>query len=609
MSFSNAQNDAVTFGKGPVLVLAGPGSGKTLTIVNRIKYLIEKEQVRPEEILVITFTKYAAKEMKQRFLDLIGKQKSPVTIGTFHGIYYGILKWAYRFGPENILSDAERNYIIKKAVSCEEIEILDEEDFISDIGMEIGYVKNSMISIDEFRSKKCNADAFRNIYRDYETERKKRRKIDFDDMLVLCYQLFTSRPDILKMWQNKFKYILIDEFQDINQIQYDVIKMLAAPENNIFVVGDDDQSIYRFRGADSKLMFQFMKDFPKASKILLDINFRSGANIVRQALKVIENNEERFEKDINTSRDKGNPVHVQETLDPLDEAEYVIKDIKLQIEKGVQPEDIAILYRIHTDARTIVECLMDRGIDFQMKEHLPNIYDHFIAQDIIAYFKLACGNKDRREIIKVMNKPVRYISRDALSKKEFTFEQIRKFYIDKEWMQDRIDQLEWDLKMMYKMKPDAAIRHLRKKIGYDEFLRDYAKEKNIPYQDLVDVAKELEESASKYESLEKWLTHVEKYSEELKQKDKSRMENSKGINLMTIHGAKGLEFDTVYIVEANEGQMPYKKSLKEGGLEEERRLFYVAMTRAKNTLKIVYTKIKNGKDRNPSRFVDELFFV
>ena len=609
MSFSKAQNDAVTHGKGPVLVLAGPGSGKTLTIVNRIKYLIEKSQVRPEEILVITFTKYAAREMKQRFLSLMGQKSSPVTIGTFHGIYYGILKWAYRFGPENILSEAERNAIIKKAVSCQEVEILDEEDFISDIGMEIGYVKNSMIPVDEFRSKKCNADAFRNIFRDYETERKKRRKIDFDDMLVLCYQLFTTRPDILKMWQQKFKYVLIDEFQDINKIQYDVIKMLAAPENNIFVVGDDDQSIYRFRGADSKLMFQFTKDFPNASKILLDINFRSGANIVKQALKVIGNNEERFKKNIVTSRDNGNVVHVQETKDPLDEANYVIEDIKASIEKGIKPEDIAVLYRIHTDARTLVECLMDRGIEFQMKEHLPNIYEHFIAQDIITYFKLACGNRQRSEFLKVMNRPVRYISRDALSKKEFTFEQIRSFYIDKEWMQDRVDQFEWDLKMMLKMKPDAAIRHLRKKTGYDEFLLEYSKEKSIPYQDLIEVIKEIEESASKYQNIAKWLEHVEKYSEELKQKDQSRMTNSKGINLMTIHGAKGLEFDTVYIIEANEGQMPYKKSLKEGGIEEERRLFYVAMTRAENTLKIVYTKIKNGKDRDPSRFVDELFFV
>ena len=609
MSFSKAQNDAVTFGKGPVLVLAGPGSGKTLTIVNRIKYLIENDKVRPEEILVITFTKYAAREMKQRFLSLTGQKVSPVTIGTFHGIYYGILKWAYKFGPENILSETERLSIIKKAVSCQEIEIIDEEDFISDIGMEIGYVKNTMISIDEFRSKKCNADAFRNIFRDYETERKKRRKIDFDDMLVLCYQLFTSRPDILKMWQSKFKYILIDEFQDINKIQYDVIKMLAAPENNLFVVGDDDQSIYRFRGADSKLMFQFTKDFPDASKILLDINFRSGENIVKQALKVIGNNEERFSKNINTSRKDKSIVHVQETLDPSDEAEYVIEDIKKQIQKGIKAEDIAVLYRIHTDARTLVEGFMDRGIEFQMKEHMPNIYEHFIAQDIITYFKLALGNNERRELLKVMNRPVRYISRDALMHNNFTFEELRSFYIDKEWMQDRVDQLEWDLKMISRMKPDGAIRHLRKKAGYDDFLLDYSKEKNIPYQDLVDIIKELEESAKKYDDLSSWLLHVKEYSENLKAKEQNKIINPKGINLMTIHGAKGLEFNTVYIIEANEGQMPYRKSLKEGGLEEERRLFYVAMTRAKDTLKIVYTKIKNGKDRNPSRFVDELFFV
>ena len=609
MSFSNAQTKAVTHCEGPALVLAGPGSGKTLTIVNRIKYLIEKRQVRPEEILVITFTKYAAKEMKERFLSLINKENSQVTFGTFHGIYYGILKWAYRFGPENILSETDRTAIIKKAVSCQEIEIIDEDDFISDIGMEIGYIKNNMLNVDEFRSSKCNADAFRNIYRDYESERKRRRKIDFDDMLVLTYQLFKSRPDLLKMWQQKFKFILIDEFQDINKIQYDVIKMLAAPEDNIFVVGDDDQSIYRFRGADSKLMFQFEKDFPKREKILLDINFRSGSHIVKQALKVIGNNNERFNKKIVPSREQGDPVHVQETLDPYDEAMYVIDDIEKQIKKGIKAEDIAVLYRIHTDAGTLVECLMDRGIEFQMKEHLPNIYDHFIAKDIISYFKLCIGSADRQEFLRVMNRPVRYISRDALLNKKVVFEDLRKFYCDKEWMQDRIDEFEWNLKMMRKMKPCNAIRHLRKGVGYDDFLLNYSKEKSIPYQDLNEIIRDIEEKAKKYDSIETWLNHVEEYGRELKWKYQSKTRNNKGIHLMTIHGAKGLEFDTVYIIEANEGQIPYKRSLKEGGIEEERRLFYVAMTRAKNTLKIVYTKIKNGKDTNPSRFVDELFGV
>ena len=608
MSFNKAQKEAIMHGCGPCLVLAGPGSGKTLTIVNRMKYLIENRNVRPEEILVITFTKYAATEMRDRFQKLMGK-KLPVTVGTFHGVYYGILKWAYRFGPENILSEDEKLQIIHQVVSRQELEVLDEEDFFQDIMTEIGLVKNNRLDIDQYQSKKCNADAFREIFAQYESERKKRRKIDFDDMLVLCWQLFDKRPDLLKKWQNKFKYILIDEFQDINKIQYDVIKMLAMPENNIFVVGDDDQSIYGFRGADTKLMFQFLRDYPNPKQILLDVNYRSSGNIVEHALKVIGNNEIRFEKAIHADKDRGSAIHVQEVKDPVEETEYIIDEIQKRIQQGVRPEDIAVLFRIHTDARNLVEGLMEHGIDFQMKEHMPNIYNHFIARDIKTYFKLALGSRERQDFLQVMNRPIRYISREALMKRTVTFEELRTFYSDKEWMQDRIDQFEWDLKMLAKLSPGAAIRHLRRKIGYDDFLREYASGKKMSVSDLFEILSELEEAAMQYSTLEEWFKHVEEYTEALKVREQKKELNHSGVKLMTMHAAKGLEFNSVYIIEANEGQIPYKKSLKEQGLEEERRLFYVGMTRAKEILKIVYVKMKNGKEITPSRFVEELFFV
>ena len=250
MGFNEAQTQAIQHTDGPCLVLAGPGSGKTLTIVNRVKYLIEKQKVRPEEILVVTFTRFAAAEMKSRLCLVMGKRDLPVTVGTFHGIYYGILKWAYRMNQENILSETEKYQILRGVINKERMEIFDEEDFIQDIAAEIGKVNNNRIPLEEFVSEKCSADAFRNIYRNYEQYRKELKKIDFDDMLVLCYELFRSRPDVLAQWQKKFRYVLIDEFQDINRIQYDVIRMLAQPENNLFVVGDDDQAIYGFRGAD-----------------------------------------------------------------------------------------------------------------------------------------------------------------------------------------------------------------------------------------------------------------------------------------------------------------------------------------------------------------------
>ena len=606
MGFNEAQTQAIQHTDGPCLVLAGPGSGKTLTIVNRVKYLIEKQKVRPEEILVVTFTRFAAAEMKSRLCLVMGKRDLPVTVGTFHGIYYGILKWAYRMNQENILSETEKYQILRGVINKERMEIFDEEDFIQDIAAEIGKVKNNRIPLEEFVSEKCSADAFRNIYRNYEQHRKELKKIDFDDMLVLCYELFRSRPDLLAQWQKKFRYILIDEFQDINRIQYDVIRMLAQPENNLFVVGDDDQAIYGFRGADSELMLGFGKDFPDAKQILLGMNYRSTANIVQNSLKLIENNVERYSKKLEANREGGSCLHIQEVKDPVEEAEYVLEEIQKCKENGIKEEEIAILFRVHTDARAVVEAMVERKIPFQMKEHLPNIYEHFIAKDIMAYFRLATGKRRRQDFLQVMNRPKRYLGRDSVSGSQVSFEDMRKFYCDKDWMIDRIDQFEWDVKMLMKMAPYAAIQYIRKRIGYDDFLKEYAFTHQINRSDLNEVLAEIEEAAKAFSSVEEWFAHVEEYTETLKVKEKERNRPRPGVRLMTIHASKGLEFKQVFLIAANEGRIPYQKAKTDKEIEEERRLFYVAMTRAKDFLKICYVKIKNGKEVTPSRFVDEL---
>lgn len=606
MGFNEAQTQAIQHTDGPCLVLAGPGSGKTLTIVNRVKYLIEKQKVRPEEILVVTFTRFAAAEMKSRLCLVMGKRDLPVTVGTFHGIYYGILKWAYRMNQENILSETEKYQILCGVINKERMEIFDEEDFIQDIAAEIGKVKNNRIPLGEFVSEKCSADAFRNIYRNYEQHRKELKKIDFDDMLVLCYELFRSRPDVLAQWQKKFRYVLIDEFQDINRIQYDVIRMLAQPENNLFVVGDDDQAIYGFRGADSELMLGFGKDFPDAKQILLGMNYRSTANIVQNSLKLIENNVERYSKKLEANREGGSCLHIQEVKDPVEEAEYVLEEIQKCKENGIKEEEIAILFRVHTDARAVVEAMVERKIPFQMKEHLPNIYEHFIAKDIMAYFRLATGKRRRQDFLQVMNRPKRYLGRDSVSGSQVSFEDMRKFYCDKDWMIDRIDQFEWDVKMLMKMAPYAAIQYIRKRIGYDDFLKEYAFTHQINRSDLNEVLAEIEEAAKAFSSVEEWFAHVEEYTETLKVKEKERNRPRPGVRLMTIHASKGLEFKQVFLIAANEGRIPYQKAKTDKEIEEERRLFYVAMTRAKDFLKICYVKIKNGKEVTPSRFVDEL---
>lgn len=609
MSLNHAQTEAVAHNKGPCMVLAGPGSGKTLTIAKRIEYLIMKHKVRPEEILVITFTKYAAWEMKNRTRSICGPSSYAVTFGTFHGIYYGILKWAYRLNQSNLLSDEEKYRILREILPGidwdQEPEADEEKDYLQELAIEIGNVKNNCMDIEEYEPVKYTTEKFRKLYRTYEETKKKYRKIDFEDMLIQCRDLFMKRPDILKKWQEKFQYILVDEFQDVNQAQYDVVRMLAAPQDNLFVVGDDDQSVYGFRVAKPGIMKEFMKDYPKARQILLDVNYRSSGYIVKGALRVIGNNKIRFEKKIEAFRKPDETVHVQEVKDPVQEAEYVLERIREYREKGVSYTEMAVLYRTNVDARAMSELMTEYQIPFVMKEHLNNIYEHFIALDMISYLRLSQGEYDRKYFLQIANRPNRYLTRESMKTGNVSYESLRRYYRDKDWMVDRIDQLEWDMKMICDKTPYAAIQYIRKRMGYDEFLKEYAAYRKISSEDLFAVLEEIWQNSKGYGTIKEWFEHIESYGKMLKEQNKKNGEKE-GVNLMTMHAAKGLEFDTVFVIEANEGSCPYKKATADEEIEEERRLFYVAMTRAKRKLVISYVKEKNGKDLLPSRFVSEL---
>ena len=609
MSLNHAQTEAVAHNKGPCMVLAGPGSGKTLTIAKRIEYLIMKHKVRPEEILVITFTKYAAWEMKNRTRSICGPSSYAVTFGTFHGIYYGILKWAYRLNQSNLLSDEEKYRILREILPGidwdQEPEADEEKDYLQELAIEIGNVKNNCMDIEEYEPVKYTTEKFRKLYRTYEETKKKYRKIDFEDMLIQCRDLFMKRPDILKKWQEKFQYILVDEFQDVNQAQYDVVRMLAAPQDNLFVVGDDDQSVYGFRGAKPGIMKEFMKDYPKARQILLDVNYRSSGYIVKGALRVIGNNKIRFEKKIEAFRKPDETVHVQEVKDPVQEAEYVLERIREYREKGVSYTEMAVLYRTNVDARAMSELMTEYQIPFVMKEHLNNIYEHFIALDMISYLRLSQGEYDRKYFLQIANRPNRYLTRESMKTGNVSYESLRRYYRDKDWMVDRIDQLEWDMKMICDKTPYAAIQYIRKRMGYDEFLKEYAAYRKISSEDLFAVLEEIWQNSKGYGTIKEWFEHIESYGKMLNEQNKKNGEKER-VNLMTMHAAKGLEFDTVFVIEANEGSCPYKKATADEEIEEERRLFYVAMTRAKRKLVISYVKEKNGKDLLPSRFVSEL---
>lgn len=607
MGFNEAQTKAICHKNGPAMVLAGPGSGKTLVITRRVEYLIKKYGVRPEQILVITFTKAAAKEMRERFARITKEDRFPVTFGTFHGIYYGILKWAYRMNASNIFSEEEKMMLLREVIAGMELEIEDEKEFLQGIASEIGQIKNNRLSLEEYESSNCSDQMFCQIYEEYERRRKLLKKIDFDDMLVLCYELFQKRPDILQMWQKKFQYILIDEFQDINQVQYDVIRMLALPENNLFIVGDDDQSIYRFRGARPEIMLGFSKDYPNAKSIILDVNYRSTKAVVSAARRVIERNKNRYQKEIITVNEQGDNVHIQEVRHPVEESHYVREQIAKAVAAGTEPSQIAVLYRTNTEPRALVETFMEYHIPFQMKEHLPNLYEHFIGRDFQAYMRMALGGRDRGDFLMIMNRPNRYIGRDSVDRGEISFENLRKYYMEKDWMVDRIDQLEVDLKVISRMTPYAAIQYIRKSVGYDLFLNEYAIKRKMKLEDLQELIREMEERAKEFKTIEEWFAHIEKYTEELRLQAVTRTENRNAVSLMTFHAAKGLEYDTVFIIGANEDVTPYKKAELPEEMEEERRMFYVAMTRAKKHLMISYVREKNGKAMEQSRFLGELF--
>lgn len=596
--------------QGPMMLLAGPGSGKTTTMTKRVVSLLENYHVNPANILVVTFTKAAAREMKERFEKLcmdsgITQNYRQVTFGTFHGVFYGILRHAYRLTGKNIISEGQRFDMLRELAYRQRIEIEDEKEFFEGLVQEISEVKNSRIPLEHYYSKNCPDEVFRKIYTSYVTTCRQSRLLDFDDMLLYCYDLLTQRPDILAGWQKKFQYILVDEFQDINKLQYDIVKMLAAPENNLFIVGDDDQSIYAFRGAKPEIMMNFPKDFPSVQTELLPVNYRSTGEIVEAAGKVIAWNKRRFQKKIHTDNEKGTPPLVKAFQNGKEEELYLKDCIVKAHEQGCPYEEMAVLYRTNSGARFLVETLMEYQIPFQMRDVLPNLYDHWIARNFISYMKLATGDRSRKEFLQVMNRPNRYISRDVLDEPQVSFEALRWHYEEKEWMLDRIDKFEEDLNLLKNMTPYAAVNYIRHGIGYEEYLRTYALFRKLKMEDMHEILEELADSARGYQTFGEWFIHIAEYTEKLKEQARTQISEKKGVVISTFHSIKGLEFDKVFLMDVNEGTIPYRKAVTESNIEEERRLFYVGMTRARKELNLFYIKERHEKRMMPSRFLME----
>ena len=614
---NEAQSKAIIHREGPMLVLAGPGSGKTLVITQRIKYLIEEHQVKPENILVITFTKAAALEMQKRFLTMTENRIYPVCFGTFHAIFFQILKQTYSFDTSSIIKESQKKILIKEVIETisEQLKQQNEQswlllkeqeetgEYIQRLLSEISKVKNSGILPREYKSEVISSQIFDYIYQEYNRKMSMAKKVDFDDMVLLCYQLLKQRPEVLKLWQERFQYILIDEFQDINPLQYKIIQMLASPQNNLFIVGDDDQAIYGFRGSDPEIMLHFQEDYPDAEQVLLNVNYRSKSDIVESASRLIQHNKKRFEKQVVAQNTEKDGVRVCYFESRQEQSKNIVSLIQQYMKQpGAQYKDIALIYRTNTHATITAEKLLKENIPFQMKEKTGNIYDSVVAKDIIAYLQYALYQKDIKAFYRIMNRPVRYIRRDTVPMKTFTMQELIRNNQDKSYVIQNITRFYEHLKFIKGMSPYAAVNFIRKGIGYDEYLREKAKEIGASLKKWEEELQLLQESAAAFDTLEEWLFHIDHYEEEL---ERGKREKEDAVHIVTMHGSKGLEWPVVIIPDVNEGHVPHKKAVTDEELEEERRMFFVAMTRAKEKLFLFSVKEKEAGNILPSRYIYE----
>ena len=612
MECNKEQKEAIMHRDGPAMVLAGPGAGKTYVITNRVKALIDEYGVKPEQILVVTFSKAAAVEMKERFEMLTGGRRLPVRFGTFHSVFFQILRLAYHYEVKDIATPALKYRFLEETLNETGYEVDDKKEFLSDIEKEISRVKGEGIEIDCYFSSACSAEIFQKMYRGYQEKLQRHRCLDFDDMVVYTYQLLKEREDIRRRWQAQFRYLLIDEFQDINRLQYETVCMLAEPENNLFIVGDDDQSIYGFRGAKPGIMLSFPKRFPDTKQIVLGVNYRCSDEIMKAAERLIGKNNERYEKHIVANKGKEQPVHMKKCENLPYEAEKIVAQIQMYQKEGIAYQEMAVLFRTNMQMRLLAGKLMEHGVPFTMRENLPNLFDTWMAKDIMCYLQLALGNRSREKFLKIANRPVRYLSRTAFTESEVSFDKLRAYYAVKnqEWMEERIWNFEYDLKNLASLSPYAAIHFIRKGIGYDEFLKTYADERNVNADDWFDVLDEMQEMARDKKSIPEFLSFVENYGdtlEEIRQEQKKQqVKEEPGVSLMTMHASKGLEFPVVFVPTLNEDIVPYRKAVQEGNLEEERRMLYVAMTRAKTYLHLSFVKERFHKEAEPSPFLYEI---
>ena len=623
---NDKQAEAVLHTKGPLLVLAGAGSGKTRVLTTSIANLIDNEGIDPRNILAITFTNKAANEMKDRVASLLNMDVSHLWIGTFHSICARILRMNIeKIGYSSnftIYDTNDQRTLIKEIIKDlgykDEISVRDAQNLISSL-------KNKSISLGEFLKIDGyyrNKNEYYEIYRLYEKRKFEYNSLDFDDLIEKALEIFRKDQQVLEYYQKKFEYVFVDEYQDTNTSQYELIKYFAGYHNNVIVVGDADQSIYSFRGADISNILNFEKDFKDARLIKLEQNYRSTSNILDTANSLIENNIKRKDKNLWTANGSGDEVLYKNNSVESEESKFVVDEIKSLINSGYSYGDIAILYRTNAQSRPFEEALMKNLIDYKVIGGLK-FYDRKEIKDLISYLKIIVNPKDDVALKRIINEPKRGIGNKSVEQLSIIASENDISMLDlitnpdyDHLLSDRLKKLAHKfynpLKEIFEKALNYTITDLINEVldksGYLKVLEssysveDRARIDNI--NEFISAASEYEENNSE-DTIYDYLENLSLISDLEKTEDKDD-----SIILMTMHAAKGLEFPVVFVVGMDEGLFPGKRSIDEGNVEEERRLFYVAITRAREKLYLTSSQVRRAYGKpiyyKTSRFVDEI---
>lgn len=614
-NLNDMQREAVLENEGPLLVLAGAGSGKTKVLTTRIAYLIEDKDVSPYNILAITFTNKAAKEMQQRLNSLIGSIASNVQVSTFHSFGLKILRENYDalgYARNFVIMDSDDSLTVIKRI-LKELDLDPKQYNPTAIKNRISGCKNELVTPKNYETYATTEfeKVVLKVYEKYETKLKTNNSVDFDDLLILPIKLFRENPPILEKYQDRFKYVLIDEYQDTNEAQYILTKMMSAKYRNICVVGDENQSIYSFRGANYRNILNFEKDYKEAKTIKLEQNYRSTTNILDAANSVIKNNKNRKEKNLWSNKGTGEKITYYRSYDEKDESHYVADTIKRLIDNGVNPDTVAVLYRTNAQSRTVEEEMLKENIPYRVVGSFY-FYARKEIKDLMSYLRLIHNQKDDISLQRVINTPKRGIGLKSISNIS-TLASIEGIS-----MYDAIStgkELEFK-KIIEELKNDSEnitltelVEQVLEKSG---IRREFESQKTLEADIRLENLEEFKSITKAFEerdgliSLEDFLFEVSLVSDREEYKDATDK-----VSLMTVHSVKGLEYDYVFAVGLEEGIFPHMNSLMDNNeLEEERRLFYVAVTRAKEKLYLVNARRRMlyGKDQvnPPSRFISEI---